>query len=54
MQFKLDEATQILKRTPATLKALLSDLDPSWIAAIEGEESWSTFDIVGHLTLSAI
>lgn len=47
--FDLDEATGILARTPGTLEALLRGLPPAWTAAHEGGESWSPFDVIGHL-----
>ena len=47
--FKLDEASAILSRTPATLDALLRGLPDGWIAATEGGTTWSPFDVVGHL-----
>lgn len=47
--FSLDEGTAILARTPATLNALLRGLPDGWIAAHEGGDTWSPFDIVGHL-----
>jgi hypothetical protein len=47
--FVVDEATAVLTRTPATLDALLRGLPDGWIAAHEGGESWSPFDVVGHL-----
>jgi DinB superfamily len=47
--FAMDEATAILARTPATLDALLRGLPDGWIAAHEGGETWSPFDVVGHL-----
>ncbi len=47
--FVLDEAVAILARTPAALDALLRGLPDGWIAAHEGGESWSPFDVVGHL-----
>jgi hypothetical protein len=47
--FDLDEATAILARTPATLDALLRGLPAGWITAHEGGESWSPFDVLGHL-----
>jgi hypothetical protein len=39
----------MLARTPATLDALLRDLPDAWSLVTEGGESWSPFDIVGHL-----
>ena len=47
--FSLEEAIAILERTPATLDALLRGLPDTWIAGNEGEETWSPFDVVGHL-----
>jgi hypothetical protein len=47
--FSIDEAVAILSRTPATLDALLRRLPDAWIAASEGGETWSPFDVVGHL-----
>ena len=47
--FNLDEAIAILERTPASLTALLSGLPDTWIAATEGEGTWSPYDVIGHL-----
>ncbi len=49
LSFSIDEATALLARTPATLDALLRDLPESWIAGNEGDNTWSPFDVVGHL-----
>jgi uncharacterized damage-inducible protein DinB len=49
MNFSLDEALPLLRRTPAILRVWLSDLPDSWIMTNEGPETWSPFDIVGHL-----
>ena len=47
--FALEEAVAILARTPATLDALLRGLPYGWIAAHEGGDTWSPFDVIGHL-----
>ena len=47
--FVLDEAVDILARTPGTLDALLRGLPDGWIVANEGGETWSPVDVVGHL-----
>jgi hypothetical protein len=47
--FAMDEAVAILTRTPATLDALLRDLPNGWITAHEGGDTWSPFDVLGHL-----
>jgi uncharacterized damage-inducible protein DinB len=49
MEFQLDQAKEILARTPATLSSLLRDLPEAWSAPNEGPETWSPFDVVGHL-----
>jgi hypothetical protein len=45
----MDEAVAVLSRTPATLDALLRGLPDGWIQAHEGGESWSPYDVIGHL-----
>ncbi len=49
MQYLPEDATRILRRTPSTLSALLSGLPESWIRATEGPDTWSPYDVVGHL-----
>jgi DinB superfamily len=48
-EFKLDETIAVLTRTPATLDALLRGLPEKWVRSNEGKDTWSAFDIVGHL-----
>jgi len=47
--FALEEAVAILGRTPGTLDAMLRGLGEGWSAANEGPNTWSPFDVVGHL-----
>jgi hypothetical protein len=47
--FVLKEAVAILARTPAALDVLLRGLPDPWTAAHEGDNTWSPFDVVGHL-----
>lgn len=47
--FVREEAVTILARTPATLDAMLRGLPDTWIAAHEGGDTWSPFDVLGHL-----
>lgn len=49
MQFDLEDAASILSRTPAAVRAMLHDLPDAWVRGNEGGESWSPFDILGHL-----
>jgi DinB family protein len=45
----VEEAAAVLARTPGALDALLRGLPDDWIGANEGGETWSPFDVVGHL-----
>jgi hypothetical protein len=47
--FVLEEAVALLARTPAALDALLRGLPEGWTSADEGGDTWSPFDVVGHL-----
>jgi hypothetical protein len=47
--FALGDAVALLARTPATLDALLRGLPAWWTTATEGPNTWSAFDVVGHL-----
>ena len=47
--FELSEAIEILERTPAVTDALLRGLSTRWTQSNEGEETWTAFDIMGHL-----
>jgi hypothetical protein len=45
----LEESVSVLRRTPATLSALLRDLPHAWTTATEGEGTWSPYVVIGHL-----
>jgi uncharacterized damage-inducible protein DinB len=45
----LKDAVAVLARTPASLTALLEGLPETWVNATEGGETWSPYDVVGHL-----
>lgn len=47
--FDLAETLDILERTPWALDALLRGSSASWHLANEGPDTWSAFDVVGHL-----
>jgi DinB superfamily len=49
MEHNLEYTISLLSRTPATLNALLRDLPRKWTFENEGDDSWSAFDVVGHL-----
>ncbi len=48
-EFSLAETTAVLTRTPATVDAMLRGLPDKWVRCSEGRDTWSPFDIVGHL-----
>jgi DinB family protein len=43
------DAVALLERTPAVLDALLRKLPDSWTQTNEGPDTWTVFDVVGHL-----
>lgn len=47
--FDLERSMGVLGRTPATLDALLRDADDAVLHATEGADTFSPFDVVGHL-----
>jgi len=49
LTFRLDHTIALLERTPATLAALLRDLPDDWSRANEGAQTFSPYDVVGHL-----
>lgn len=49
MQFKIDSAIEVLSRTPGVLRALLSGLSEPWVMNDYGADTFSPFDVVGHL-----
>ena len=49
MEYSLPDTIALLTRTPAALDALLRDLPETWTLRNEGENTWSAFDVVGHL-----
>jgi len=49
MDHDLQHTLSLLTRTPATLAALLRDLPEAWTFRNEGDNTWSAFDVVGHL-----
>jgi hypothetical protein len=49
MEFNLERSVEILERTPAVLNTLLRDIAVEWTNMNEGGETWSVYDIIGHL-----
>jgi len=49
VDFDLSLATEVLGRTPATLRALLRGVSTPWARGTEGPDTFSPFDNIGHL-----
>jgi len=49
MKYTTKEAAQILERTPMVLCSLLSGLADGWVMANEGPDTFSPYDVLGHL-----
>lgn len=49
MEYSFNKAIEILERTPEVLQALLMGLSEDWTHNNEGENTWSPFDVIGHL-----
>lgn len=49
MEFKLKESREILERTPYILQSYLKNISSEWAKKNAGDESWSPYDIMGHL-----
>lgn len=49
MNFTPNHAIDLLARTPGVLRAMLVGLSAEWVHANYGEDTFSPFDVVGHL-----
>jgi len=49
MKYNVAHALEILERTPGVLSSLLYGLSDDWIMNNEGPETFSPYDVVGHL-----
>lgn len=49
MDFSIEKSISVLEKTPVALYELLIDLPEEWIMFNEGGETWSPYDVVGHL-----
>lgn len=47
--FNINKALEVLEQTPHTLDTFLKNLSHDWIYANEGKDTWSAFDVIGHL-----
>jgi DinB superfamily len=49
MKYTIAEAGQILERTPLVLRTLLTGLADGWTMNNEGPDTFSPYDVLGHL-----
>jgi len=49
MNYSTDKSIEILERTPDVLNVMVQNSSVEWTSSNEGGESWSVYDIIGHL-----
>ena len=49
--FDVEGALAVLERTPAALRAMLEGVPAGLLTVTEGGDSWSPYDVVGHLVI---
>jgi hypothetical protein len=49
MKYSLEKSIEILERTPAVLNVLLFNLSEDWTMNNEGPDTFSPYDVIGHL-----
>lgn len=49
MEFNLDHGVALLASTPGAIRQMLGTLPAAWLDATEGPETWSPYEVVGHL-----
>lgn len=49
MNFNLEEAIEVLERTPQTLAYFLSGLSIRWLQSNEGDNTWNVSEVIDHL-----
>lgn len=49
MKYSLEKSYEILGKTPDVLKTLLSNLNSDWVMNNEGPDTFSPYDVIGHL-----
>ena len=49
MNFELEKSIGVLSKTPFVIESLLKGLSEDWLKNNEGENTWSPYDILGHL-----
>ena len=49
MNFTFKKSIEILERTPQVLTTMLHNISADWTSNNEGGETWTVYDIIGHL-----
>ena len=49
MKYSINEAAQVLEKTPLVLRSLLAGLADGWTMSNEGPDTFSPYDVLGHL-----
>ena len=49
MKFDLNKSVEILERTPSVIEVMLKGISEDWTINNEGKDTWSPYDVVGHL-----
>ncbi|MES2773218.1 MAG: DinB family protein [Bacteroidota bacterium] len=49
MNFSPEASIEILENTPGVLIALLQNVSAEWVSNNEGGDTWTVYDIIGHL-----
>src|ERR1700746_81702 len=49
MKYSIERSLEIMERTPSVMDALLSGIGDDWIMNNEGPETFSPYDVIGHL-----
>src|SRR5437868_242083 len=49
MKYDLKKSIEVLERTPFVIESLLKGISKEWSLPNEGPDTWSPYDVVGHL-----
>lgn len=49
MEYSISKSTEVLARTPQVLRALLTGVSDEWLLSNEGPDTFSPFEVIGHL-----
>jgi DinB superfamily len=49
MEFEVESAREVLRKTPYVLQVMLVDLPDAWLHASEAPDAWSPYQVCGHL-----